>query len=199
MTAVGVSAIEIRKRRGEPTGTADRSASDIGAPVATTMLALALLTGCGEPEPRALVAGVDGCADCLMVVDADGHGAEIVGTTGKVYTFDSAECMVNHLLTAMPEDAVHSVWVTDFSSPDELVRADEAYYLISATLTSPMGLGLTAFGRAQDRDGAVHAFGGEPADWNDIRKLVAEAWPNGRPPMGHGGHAETMPPPALGG
>ena len=33
------------------------------------------------------------------------------------------------------------------------------------------------------------ALGGEPADWNEVRSLVAAAWPDGRPPMPHGGHA----------
>lgn len=166
-------------------------------PVTAGVIALLALTACAEPEPRPLVAGVDGCADCLMVLDAGGHGAEIVARTGKVYTFDSAECMVNHLRTSMDQDDLHSAWVTDFASPDELVRAEDAYYLVSPTLDSPMGLGVTAFARQADRDGAVHVFGGRPADWQDVQELVATEWPDGRPAMKHGGHTAELTPPGT--
>ncbi len=158
------------------------------------VLAAAVLSACAEPGPRPLMPGVDGCTDCLMIVDGGGHGAEVVTRTGKVYTFDSAECMVNHLLTTDVEEDLHSAWVTDFADPASLVRAEEAHYLVSSVLTSPMGLGITAFARLEDRDGAVNAFGGRPAAWDDIRAFVASAWPEGRPSMKHGGHTATLAP-----
>jgi nitrous oxide reductase accessory protein NosL len=102
--------------------------------------------------------------------------------------------MVNHLLHGQDTRSPRSLWVTDFSNPDELVPAEHAFYLVSPTLASPMGLGLTAFARAQDRDGAKHAFGGEAVDWDGVRALVSSAWPDGRPPMRHGGHTASIPP-----
>jgi copper chaperone NosL len=188
-------------RSDPPTGPDDVPAAHAGAATTVAVLLLSMLAGCAEPAPRPLLAGVDDCADCLMIVDASGHGAEIVTTTGKVHTFDSAECMVNYLLHGEDAGAIHSAWVTDFGSPSELVSAEEAYYLVSPTLNSPMGLGITAFGRAQDRDGAVHSFGGEATDWTGVKALVAGAWPEGRPPMKHGGHATSLAPegPRLGG
>ncbi len=198
VTAVGVSVSELRRRRGDVRAAAEervdvpRDASREAT--AAVLLLLTVLSGCGEPEPRPLRAGVDSCADCLMVVDASGHGAELVLETGKVLTFDSAECLVNHLLHETERGSVHSAWVTDFSNPGELVRAEAAFYLVSPTLGSPMGLGITAFARPQDRDGAVHAFGGVAADWDAVRARVADAWPDGRPPIAHGGHTGTLRP-----
>jgi len=171
------------------------SAPSASGPVTAGLPAVVALSACADPGPRPLQAGVDGCADCLMVLENGGHGAELVTTTGKVYTFDSSECMVNHLRTEMVERDLHSAWVTDFASPDELVEAEKAFYLVSPMLDSPMGLGITAFARAEDRDGAVNAFGGRPADWDQIRALVASAWPDGRPSMKHGGHATELVPP----
>lgn len=185
--AVGVAS----GAEGADRATASRAGHSLG-PVATLATAAFLLSACAEPEPRPLVAGVDDCADCLMIVDAGGHGAEIVTGTGKIYTFDSAECMVNHLLTSVEEGDVHSTWVTDFASPEELVRAEDAHYLVSPTLNSPMGLGVTAFRRVEDRNGAVDAFGGRPAEWDEIVALVSEAWPEGRPSMKHGGHTAAL-------
>jgi len=159
---------------------------------ATAAVLALMLAGCSDPQPRAVIAGVDGCADCLMMVDATGHGSELVTTTGKIYTFDSIECMNNYLFTYDGEEVVHSLWVTDFANPDDLVQAGNAYYLRSGALSSPMGLGITAFSRLKDRDGAVHAFGGDPLDWGAVQTLVEEAWPDGRPAMKHGGHTSTL-------
>ena len=182
VTAVLVTASEAKRGR-------EDGARAVSAGAAA--LLLLVVAGCSDPGPRPLRAGADSCADCLMVIDANGHGGEIVTRTGKVHTFDSAECMANHLVHLVDDD-VHSLWVVDFSNPEELVPAESAFYLISPTLASPMGLGITAFGRAQDRAGAMHAFGGEAASWDRIRDFVAEAWPDGRPPMPHGGHASTL-------
>jgi copper chaperone NosL len=163
-------------------------------PTATMALVALVLAGCGEPESRPLSVGVDRCADCLMAVDVTGHGSELVTTTGKVYTFDSVECLTNYLLTYGGEEVVHSLWVTDFANPDDLVHAEDAHYLVSDALTSPMGLGVTAFSRIEDRDGAVHAFGGDPMTWVNVQALVEAEWPNGRPERPHGGHASTIEP-----
>ena len=64
-----------------------------------------------------------------------------------------------------------------------------------------MGLGLTAFARLEDRDGAVHSFGGQPLDWEQVQELVEREWPGGRPPMGgmgHGGHGSGLVPTPAG-
>jgi len=156
-----------------------------------TAVLLILITGCGDPQPRALEPGTDSCEHCLMVLDADAHGTEMVTSTGVVHTFDSVECLISFLENGDPRGRVHSLWVTDFGNPTKLVEAEKAYYLVSPALGSPMGLGITAFAREEDRDGAVHAFGGEPLNWRGVKKLVKEAWPNGRP-VRHGGHSVAM-------
>ncbi|MDH3222450.1 MAG: nitrous oxide reductase accessory protein NosL [Gemmatimonadota bacterium] len=196
LTAVGVSFREWRSGGGRDR----RAEGGVGAAsskklVGVGSLGLVMmfgLAGCGDSGPRPLVAGVDACADCLMVLDSNGHGGQIVSAKGRIYTFDSVECMANHLRMAMEDEGVRSLWVVDFSEPQSLVVAEEAFYLVSPTLASPMGLGVTAFARLEDRDGAVHAFGGDAEDWSGIQALVSSAWPDGRPSGSHGGHATEV-------
>ena len=229
MLAVGVAGYELRRGRkgpedqGEPAplgGSGGSGAGEPGRPevetesepvaggsaaggVASAVALGALLltaSACVSPEPRPLEYGLARGEHCLMGVADDGHGAEAVTRTGKIHTFDSVECLAAWLQHEPGADAVHSAWVTDFSDGRELVPAEEARYLVSEALTSPMGLGITAFRRAEDRDGAVHAFGGTPMAWSGVKDLVARAWPDGRPPMGaHGGHETTLRPPSGGG
>ncbi len=150
--------------------------------------------GCTERGPRPMVSGVDGCESCLMMLDSDGHAAQLVTRTGKQHTFDSVECLTNFLAHSADGDEQRSVWVTDFSNPDVLIEARNAFFLVSATLKSPMGLGITAFARQADRDGAVHSFGGDAMDWGGIQEYVSDAWPDGRPTRLHGGHTSSLSP-----
>jgi copper chaperone NosL len=174
-------------------------------PDAAAGLALAAgffaLSACGGPEPRPVEVGVDRCEHCLMNVADEAHAAEILTPTGLVYVFDSVECMVAHLANKMEGESVHSAWVTDFPRTPALVRADLAVYLVSDALTSPMGLGITAFTGAGDRDDALRSYGGRAQDYEGVQAFVAEAWPGGRPPVGgagHGGHGSGLLPSPVG-
>jgi copper chaperone NosL len=191
--ALGMSADGVRRDDAAPAGDASAGGGAGRGGVASVALLAVLLAGCADPEPRALEPGVDICQHCLMVLDADAHGTELVTSTGVVHTFDSVECLISFLETGDPGGRVHSLWVTDFGNPRHLVPAKDAWYLVSPTLGSPMGLGVTAFAREQDRDGALDAFGGEALSWRGVKKLVTDAWPNGRP-VRHGGHGSELRP-----
>ncbi len=169
-----------------------RQAKAPGARGAEAVVALALaaalpLSSCAGPRPRAFAYGTDTCEACLMGLADEGHAAQLVTRTGRSYVFDSIECLAAYLRGMDDPEAVHSLWVTDFSNPPDLVRAEEALFMVSESLSSPMGVGLTAFGRAADRDGALTTFDGEPLDWEGVRTLVGERWPDGHPRPGHGG------------
>ena len=77
------------------------------------------------------------------------------------------------------------LWVTDFTEPSLLIRVEEAFFLASPSFQSPMGLGLTAFAREENRDAAAIGFGGVALDWKGVRTLVAEHWPDGGPHREH--------------
>ncbi len=203
--AVGLAISERRRMAGtgSPTGGADGGGSgarDTSGAATVTALALGatvMLSGCGAPTPRPIAFGSEACAQCLMGIEDEGHASELLTRTGRAWVFDSIECMAAFLQAMDDPDSVHSMWVTDFANPADLVSVEEAHFLVSPTLASPMGLGLTAFARLEDREGAVNAFGGRPVDWEEVKALVAERWPQGQPP--HGGHSSTQAPGARGG
>ncbi len=200
-----VTASEVRRGRREGSGTGGTSGDASRSPAAPALAALALgatlaAGACSGPQTRPIAYGTDTCEHCRMSLADEKHGAEAVTKTGRAYAFDSIECLAAWFGGLEDPATAHSLWVTDFADPPELVRAEEAYFLFSPTLQSPMGLGLTAFARLEDRDGAVTSFGGAALDWAGVRALVAEKWPGGRPQHGmghgmHGGHSETMAPP----
>ncbi len=141
----------------------------VAAVTAFFVLTLAACT----PAPRPIVHGEDHCAYCKMTIAHEQYGAELVTTKGKVYLFDSIECLAAHQLEErVAADDVHSLWVVDFQDPPNLITVSDAFFLHSRDLRSPMGANLTAFGPGITQQAVTHSFFGEILDWNDVLGLV---------------------------
>jgi len=138
------------------------------------VLAMALAGGCGPSEPVPLAYGEDTCDRCHMGLVDERYGAELITRTGRVYTFDSVECLAAFYLREIDRGQVASLWVTNFRAPSRLVPAEEAFYLRSPDLRSPMGMNLTAFGPGIERRAVENSFGGEILDWAGVLALVEE-------------------------
>jgi copper chaperone NosL len=148
-----------------------------------------VLAGC-RARPAPIAYGRDECAWCRMTISDPRYGAELVTTTGRTYVFDSVECLAAFWLARrVPETSVASLWVADFAGGG-LVPAGTASYLRSDALPSPMGLDLTAFARAADRDAAAARHGGAGLAWGAVLDVVAAHRSGGPRHSGAGaGHA----------
>lgn len=137
------------------------------------VLVLTAASAC-SPQPQPIAWGEDVGDFCRMVIVDQRYGAELVTNRGRVYKFDSVECLAGFLLAMDDTGAVHSLWVTPFQSPGDLIRIEDAIFLHSATLKSPMGANLTAFRTdAITPEGLVSSFGGEVLDWAGVLALVS--------------------------
>lgn len=140
--------------------------------VAASMLLLLGMAAC-TPAPKPLAHGIDQCAYCKMTLSDERYGAELVTKKGKVYVFDSVECLAAHQMEArVPLAETHSLWVVDFQDPPNLVEVSDAFFLHSRDLRSPMGLNLTAFGPGIRQQAVEHAFYGDILDWDGVLHLV---------------------------
>ncbi|ACO03413.1 MAG TPA: hypothetical protein DEP48_00320 [Persephonella sp.] len=121
--------------------------------------------------------GVDKCDYCQMKIMDDRYGAELVTSTGKVYKFDSVECLAGFYLKNKDRLKIHSLWVTDFQKKN-LIPAQKAFYLHSKDLPSPMGMNLSAFASEDELKIVKEKYGGEILKWEDVLTLVKEKWLN---------------------
>jgi copper chaperone NosL len=113
--------------------------------------ALVLLSACKPQGPVAIDYGAEFGEFCTMMITDQRYGAELITDTGKHYTFDSIECLIGFTITGPVEaDHIDSLWVTDFANPGTLIPAEDAYYLQSGSLRSPMAVNLTAFASHND-------------------------------------------------
>jgi copper chaperone NosL len=140
-------------------------------------IALAFMaTGCG-PGPVQIRYGTDACTHCKMTVSDKRFACAYTTTRGRTYPFDAIECMVQHLQTPAANANINGYWVSDFSGQGALLPADNAYYLQSEKLQSPMGGGLAAFANADSAAARKAVWGGTLLRWPQVRQLTIKLTP----------------------
>jgi len=106
----------------------------------------------------------------MTIVDKK-HAAQIVTNKGKVYKYDSIECLIKDAKNHIGNEIAFKK-VTDFSSIDRFVDAESATYLISPEIPSPMGENLSAFSSKKDAESMQENKKGELFDWNSVQQRI---------------------------
>lgn len=129
---------------------------------------LLLFTSCNiGPEP--INYGHDTCHFCSMTIVDKLHGSEWVTDKGKVYKFDSVECLLNNHIQAEKE-SIALYMCNHYKNPGELIAAEKAVFLISEGIPSPMGAYLTAFDSRASAMEAQAKHGGDLYNWSELLK-----------------------------
>ncbi|HOJ07428.1 MAG TPA: nitrous oxide reductase accessory protein NosL [Ignavibacteriaceae bacterium] len=133
-----------------------------------------LLIGCSK-EPKPISYGEDECEFCKMLVMDKRYGSEMVTDKGKIYFFDSIECLVGYLENQkMTKADYHSLWVSNYSDPGNIIDAEKAIYLKNDSLRSPMGLNVLAVENEAQLGPILQEFGGTKLKFKDLSELVRE-------------------------
>ncbi len=108
-----------------------------------------LASACSQAQPVPIIFGKDGCEHCKMTITDRRFGAEIVTTKGKIYKYDSLECMLAHAKTLPAEDRRY--YVLDAVHSDVLIPVSEASFVnLDPSVRSPMGKGILATRNRKD-------------------------------------------------
>ena len=117
-------------------------------------------------SPEAVNYGKEACHFCKMTIVDKVHAAEIVTTKGKVYKFDSVECMIHFLKNF---DGPVQLYLTNhYAEPQILIDATQATFLISEQIPSPMGANLTAFKTKEEAQNIQKEKGGMLYTWTEL-------------------------------
>ncbi len=132
------------------------------------------LSSCGnKPEP--INYGHDECEFCRMQITDSRYGSELVTEKGKVYKFDSVECMAEFaMIKNLAGDSNQSLLVTDFFRPETFIDATSAFYVLNSNFRSPMGLNVSAFDGSVSGQKFVVENGGQILNWADVIELVKQ-------------------------
>jgi copper chaperone NosL len=112
-----------------------------------------VLLGCQSPaqfdKPPEIRYGEDVCDECRMIINEPRFAAAYMTRQGEVRRFDDIGDMVQYHRKHAEEVAVF--WVHDFET-EEWLQADQAIFVISPEIHTPMGHGIVAVhdrGRAE--------------------------------------------------
>ena len=136
-------------------------------------LAVVILTAaCGTAAadgPPDIKYGRDICVQCNMIISEIGHAAAYRLADGTEKAFDGIGEMVVHGRNSNELEGAEA-WVHDFRT-EEWVRAEDAFYVPTLAVSSPMGHGIFGFAeRALATQFAIEV-GGEVIDWSTVLQL----------------------------
>jgi nitrous oxidase accessory protein len=137
------------------------------------VLSLALAGACAQGT-RPIVLNEDHCEFCRMTISDARFGGEAITRTGKVYTFDSIECLARWA-NATPVGDARGLYVIDLQHPGTFIPAESAAFLTDVLIHAPMGRNIAAFATADAAEQQRAVLGGTVATWKDVAAAAAAA------------------------
>ena len=130
-----------------------------------------------HPSTAALDQGRLACDYCKMIITRADFGGEILTTGGARLIFDSTECLAAYVLSraTLPQE-IRTMVSIDHEAPRHRLRAEQACYLHSASLESPMAMNLSAYRSRARAEIARRRHPGGLLTWPQVLALVDSTW-----------------------
>ena len=138
--------------------------------VACGIAVLVVFTNCQKRaiEPVAIEAN-EMCSFCRMSISETRYAAELIDDAGQVFKFDDIGCMTNFIKQKRINAPILATFVKDFDSR-EWVKAENAFYVRSSELKTPMNSGLAAFKNQSSAESAVANYRGKELGFTEVTK-----------------------------
>ena len=135
-----------------------------------SITALIFMAACST-KPVPLVAGKDECASCAMSITDLKYGAELITEKGKVYKFDDMLCLMNYITGELKAtEKIKTLLISDYNT-QQLIEVENAIYLNSETLHTPMNGQVAAFANQTEAEKVNLEFPGKLIKWNEVQQL----------------------------
>lgn len=133
-----------------------------------TLLAV-VVAGCGRaagpPQPPTIRYGVDVSAECGMIIDDPRFAVAALPQSGDPLFFDDLGDFLSYRQAHQPH--LTAVFVHDYRTK-AWVAADQAWYLASPKIITPMNAGLASFADETGAQAEQGIMGGRLLTWNDV-------------------------------
>lgn len=149
---------------------ASRNRTSVRWTVLWTALAALLSSGCGGPlQPQKLRLDEDICSRCRMAISEKRYAAQVVEPSGAAF-FDDVGCMAVWLQENRTDPSA-VLFVADYRTL-QWVPAEEAFYVRSQKIPSPMGYGTAAFADSERALQWARQVDGRVYRWQQFRSEV---------------------------
>jgi copper chaperone NosL len=140
-----------------------------------------VLAGCqpGEAQaaPPTIRYGEDTCSNCGMIINdprfAAGYAVEIEPGRFNSLAFDDIGDMLGKARQDT-EQTIVAYYVHDYSS-EEWVDADQAHFVVSREILSPMGSGIAAHATAEAAAAMASDLQADVMSWDELQEYAASA------------------------
>lgn len=122
-------------------------------------------------EPPEIIYGQDVCEECSMIISESRYATSLVTVAGDVRIFDDIGDMLKY--DAEQAENVHIYWVHDYVT-EEWLNADDAAFVLSDDLVTPMGWGLAAFADSAVAEEFATDLGGVVTDFGTLQEEIGD-------------------------
>ncbi len=138
--------------------------------IAAAAFSLALGACSGEVRPE-VVAGIDGCEYCGMVIDTVNQSCGYMHE-GTFVTFDSPGCLLgsNDEKRRQGTNVPTQIYFADYESA-EFVPAEDTVFLLTENIPTVMSLGVLCFSTNEGAQATRTTVDEEITDWTGYRRL----------------------------
>ena len=132
------------------------------------IVGVAVLANCQKRtvEPVA-IASEDMCSYCRMAISEKQYAAELIDGDGQASKFDDIGCLINFIKKRSINVSASTFFVMDFDQR-QWIKADNAYYVRSSELTTPMNGGIIAFKDQSKAQAAAGRYHGKLLRFEDL-------------------------------
>ncbi len=130
------------------------------------LIAAFLIYSCSREIKPEEIEPHDICYLCKMAISQLNFATEIVTPAGEVYKFDDIGCMIEFKrMKGLPKGSV--MFVRDFYS-EEWVKIEEAYFVRSEKIQTPMNYFIATFKTRESLQKFLEEYGGEEFPYEQI-------------------------------
>ena len=127
-----------------------------------------IIMSCSADTPTPIKLNKDNCDFCKMTI-ANGHmAAEIKTKKGRTYKFDDMGCLL-HYIKENKSQGISAFYVNDFTSVNNLMDAQKAYFIKGEQIESPMGGHIAAFKNKEAAQPFILKYSAEEITWQDLQ------------------------------
>lgn len=122
----------------------------------------------GPPQPVDIMPE-DMCDRCRMAISERRFAAEFIDREGRAFKFDDLRCLVKGLKGTPDTQSVTVIYVADFEFR-RWIPAEQAYFVQSVQLKTPMSGGTVAFKDGSRAEEAAATYQGKVMRFTELQK-----------------------------
>lgn len=135
------------------------------------LLAVACAPAGGEPKPPDIAYGRDMCEQCGMIIDDARFAAALILENGKALKFDDAGEMFAYQIEHSDQPVL--AWFVHDYEDQSWLRGENAFFVLSKKVRSPMGTGVAVFMRRPAAEKLAQDLGTSVLTFEEARKTLS--------------------------